>query len=97
MGESAEARTLCREIIGRCDNCSARVDPAIRHRYAELNFVDGVYTMEILEMYLALAREIPENAAGYFDRVSRIYAAQGNPTEAERFLSFAKRAASERD
>jgi tetratricopeptide (TPR) repeat protein len=97
LGESAEARTLCREIIGRCDSCSARVDPVIRHRYAELSFVDGLYTTEILEMYLALAREIPENAAGYFDRVSRIYAAQGNPTEAERFLSFARRAAAERD
>jgi tetratricopeptide (TPR) repeat protein len=97
LGESAEARTLCREIIGRCDSCSARVDPAIKHRYAELCFTDGLYTAEILEMYLTLAREIPENAAGYFDRVSRIYAAQGNPTEAERFLSFAKRAASERD
>ena len=45
----------------------------------------------------ALAREIPDNAAGYFDRVSRIYAAQGNPTEAERFLSFARRAAAKGD
>jgi tetratricopeptide (TPR) repeat protein len=97
LGESAEARTLCREIIGRCDSCRARIDPAIKHRYAELCFTDGLYTTEILEMYLALAREIPENAAGYFDRVSRIYAAQGNPTEAERFLSFARQAAAERD
>jgi tetratricopeptide (TPR) repeat protein len=97
LGESAEARTIYREIIGRCDSCSARVDPVIRHRYAELSFVDGLYTTEILEMYLALAQEIPENAAGYFDRVSRIYAAQGNPTEAERFLSFARRAAAEWD
>jgi tetratricopeptide (TPR) repeat protein len=97
LGESAEARAICREIIGRCDSCRARIDPAIKHRYAELCFTDGLYTTEILEMYLALAREIPENAAGYFDRVSRIYAAQGNPTEAERFLSFARRAAAERD
>ncbi len=97
LGESAEARTICRKIIGRCDSCRAPVDPAIRHRYAELSFVDGLYTTEILEMYLALAREIPENAAGYFDRVSRIYAAQGNPTEAERFLSFARRAAEKGD
>ena len=28
-----------------------------------------------------------QNAAHYFDRVSRIYAAQGNPNEAERFHS----------
>ena len=97
LGESAEARTIYREIIGRCDSCRARIDPAIRHRYAELCFADGLYTTEILEMYLALAREIPENAAGYFERVSRIYAAQGNPAEAERFLSFARRAAAERD
>jgi tetratricopeptide (TPR) repeat protein len=97
LNESAEARAIYREIIGRCDSCRARVDPAIKHRYAELCFVDGLYTTEILEMYLALAREIPENAAAYFDRVSRIYAVQGNPTEAERFLSFARRAAAERD
>jgi len=48
-------------------------------------------------MYLALARDIPENATHYFDRVSRIYAAQGNSTESERFRSFARRAAAERD
>ena len=35
--------------------------------------------------------------AARFDRVSRIYTAQGNPTEAERFRSFARRAAAERD
>ena len=97
LNESAEARAIYREIIGRCDSCRARIDPAIKHRYAELCFADGLCTTEILEMYLALAREIPENAAGYFDRISRIYAAQGNPTEAERFHSFARRAAAERD
>lgn len=97
QNESAEARTIYREIMGRCDSCRARIDPVIKHRYAELCFADGLYTTEILEMYLALAREIPENAAHYFDRISRIYAAQGNPTEAERFRSFARRAAAERD
>lgn len=97
LNESAEAGAVYREIIGRCDSCRARIDPVIKHRYAELCFADGLYTTEILEMYLALAREIPENAARYFDRVSRIYAAQDNPTEAERFRSFARRASTERD
>lgn len=96
LNESAEARAIYREIMGRCNSCRARIDPVIKHRYAELCFADGLYTTEILEVYLALAREIPENAALYFDRVSRIYAAQGNPTEAQRFRSFAKRAAGER-
>ena len=97
QNESAKARAIYREIIGRCDSCRARIDPVIKHRYAELCFADGMYTTEILEMYLALSRDIPENAAHYFDRVSRIYAAQGNPNEAERFHSFARRAAAERD
>jgi tetratricopeptide (TPR) repeat protein len=97
LGESAEARAIYREIIGRCDSCRVRIDPAIKHRYAELCFADGLLTTEILEMYLALAREIPENASRYFDRISRIYATQGNPTEAERFRSFARRAAGDRD
>jgi tetratricopeptide (TPR) repeat protein len=97
LNESAEARAVYREIIGRCDSCRARIDPEIKHRYAELCFADGQHTTEILEMYLALAREIPENAARYFDRVSRIYAAQDNPAEAERFRSFARRAAAETD
>ena len=97
VDELAEARAVYREIMGRCDSCRARIEPEIKHRYAELCFIDGLFTTEILEMYLALAREIPENAARYFDRVSRIYSAQGNPTEAERFRSFARRAAAERD
>ena len=97
LNESTEARAVYREIIGRCDSCRARIDPEIKHRYAELCFADGLYTMEILEMYLALAREIPENTAHYLERVSRIYAAQDNPAEAERFRSFARRAAAGRD
>jgi tetratricopeptide (TPR) repeat protein len=92
LQESAEARAVYREIMGRCHSCRDRVDPVIKHHYAELCFADGSCQTEILEMYLALAREIPENAALYFDRVSRIYTAQGNPTEAERFRSLARRA-----
>ncbi|MFZ0725307.1 MAG: tetratricopeptide repeat protein [Desulfobacterales bacterium] len=92
QNESASARAVFREIIGRCDSCRARIDPEIRHRYAELCFADLLYTTEILEIYLTLTRKIPLNAAPYFERVSRIYAALGNPTEAERFRSFARRA-----
>jgi tetratricopeptide (TPR) repeat protein len=97
LNEAAAARAVYREIMGRCDSCRTRIDPLIRHRYAELSFAESLYTTEILEMYLVLAREIPENAAHYFDRVSRIYAALGNLTEAERFRSFARQAAAERD
>jgi tetratricopeptide (TPR) repeat protein len=97
LNEPAAAQTVYREIIGRCSSCHSRAEPEIKHRYAELCFADGKYTAETLEMYLALAREIPENAAHYFDRVSHIYTAQGHAGEAERFRAFAAQAAAKRD
>lgn len=90
------ARVLYKEIMGRCSGCRARIEPEIKHKYAELCFAEGLHETEILELYLSLAREIPENAAEYFDRISRIYTTLGNATEADRFQAFSERARSER-
>ena len=95
LKESEGARNIYKEIMGRCNSCHARIDPVIKHRYAELCFSDGMKGSDILELYLSLAREIPDNAATYFDRVSQIYTAQGNAEEAERFRAFAIRAEAE--
>jgi tetratricopeptide (TPR) repeat protein len=92
-GENESARLIYREIMGRCTGCGAKVDPEVKHKYAELSFSAGNQDSNILELYLALAREIPRNAPVYYERVSRIYAAQGNETEAARFRSIARRAA----
>ncbi len=88
LGESDNARYIYKEIIGRCTGCNSRIDPEIRDKYAELSFAAGIYSTDILEMYLALAREIPKEAARYFDRISRIYEAQGDSYEAGRFRAF---------
>jgi tetratricopeptide (TPR) repeat protein len=92
LGESDTARNIYKEIIGRCKGCKSRIDPEIKDKYAELSFSTGVYSTDILEMYLSLAREKPDDAARYFDRVSRIYEAQGNSYEARRFRAFSNRA-----
>jgi tetratricopeptide (TPR) repeat protein len=92
LGESDNARNIYKEIIKRCTGCKSRVDPEIRDKYAELSFSAGIYSTDILEMYLALAGEIPDEAARYFDRISRIYEAQGNSYEAGRFRAFSNRA-----
>ncbi len=97
LNEPGRARRLYKEIMDSCNTCRTRVDPAVKHQYAELCFTAGMYDTDILELYLSLAREIPDNAAAYFDRISRIYTAQGNAPEAERFRSFARRAETERD
>jgi tetratricopeptide (TPR) repeat protein len=95
LHEWSEAREQYREIIGRCSSCQARVDPRMKHKYAELSFAEGHKGSDILEIYLSLARDIPANAAIYFDRISQIYFAQGNATEGKRFQSFAQRAQTE--
>lgn len=96
LGQPAAARALYAEIMGRCGSCQARSDPETSHRYAELSFAAGLRGEDILELYLALAREVPENAAVYYDRISRIYASLGNSVEAARFRAFSDRALSQR-
>jgi len=95
LGEIDNARRIYQEIMGHCVSCSARINPEIKHKYAELSFAAGIYDSNVLKLYLALAQEIPHNAPAYYDKVSRIYAAQENETEAARFRSIAEAAAAE--
>lgn len=92
-GEEEKARNIYREIMGRCAGCGARIDSEIKHKYAELSFAAGIHDTDVLELYLALAQEVPGMAPVYYERVSRIYAALGNETEAARFRIIAKRTA----
>jgi tetratricopeptide (TPR) repeat protein len=92
-GEYEKARLIYRDIMGRCTGCRTRIDSEIKHKYAELSFAAGIHDTKVLELYLALAQEIPDNAPVYYDRVAAIYAARGNETEAARFRSIARRTA----
>ncbi len=89
-GEEEKARLAYQDVMGHCAGCGARIDPEIKHKYAELSFAAGIQDTSVLELYLGLAQEIPERASAYYARVSRIYADQGNETEAARFRVFAK-------
>ncbi len=91
LNELANARNLYREIMEQCRSCHARIDPFIKQRYADLCFDSGMLSSDILELYLSLAQELPANAADYYEKVSRIYAAQGNHAEAGRFRAIAEK------
>ena len=92
LDDSAGARDIYKEIMGRCNSCHTRIDPVIKHMYAYLFFAYGIDDTNILDIYLSLAREIPEHARLYFDRISQIYTKLGNVEEATRFRAFAKKA-----
>jgi len=93
LNEFANARNLYRRIMDECSSCHARIDPFIKQRYADLCFDSGMLNTDILDLYLSLAQERPDRAAEYYEKVSRIYAAQGNHTEAGRFHAIAEKMA----
>jgi tetratricopeptide (TPR) repeat protein len=91
LGERTNARYLYGEIMDQCRSCHTRVDPYLKQKYADLSFESGHNTTEILELYLSLAQEIPENAADNYQKISKIYAVQGNEMEAKRFRLIAEK------
>lgn len=90
MGEVGDARDIYRTIMDNCRSCHTRIDPFVKEKYADLCFSSGRRDTGTLELYLSLAQEIRERAPIYYDKVSRIYAAQGNSTESRRFRSFSE-------
>ena len=93
LNELANARNLYREMMAQCSSCHKRIKPIIRERYADLCFDSGMLSSDILELYLALAQEVPAKASVYYEKVSQIYDAQGNAKEAARFRAIADKLA----
>ena len=91
LNEMANARNIYREIMDQCKSCHARIDPFIQQKYADLCFSAGLFTTEVLEIYLSLARQDPNKAAEFYTKISQIYASQGNEEEARRFELFAEK------
>lgn len=90
LNEMDHARRMYQEIMGHCNSCHHRVDPLVKEKFADLSFAAGKHDTAILELYLALAQERPENASVYYAKVGRIYLSIGNETEARRFQALAE-------
>jgi tetratricopeptide (TPR) repeat protein len=91
LGEREKARDLYGEIMMECRGCRVRIDPLVKQRYADLCFDLGEYSIAILELYLSLVQEDPDRKVHYYQKISRIYSAQGNEQEARRYQLFAAR------
>ena len=97
LGEKEKARDLLEEIMDECRGCGFRVDPSIKQRYADLCFEDGQYSSKIIELYISLVHEDPNNKAYYYRKIGRIYSAQGNENEARRYQLFAQKSEGRKD
>ncbi len=91
LGEMANARSIYSDIMAQCSSCHARIDPYIKQKFADLSFASGLNTTAVLELYLSLAREVPQNAVEYYQKISRIYSAKGNLEEARRFQQISEK------
>jgi len=91
LNEMANARNIYREIIDQCQSCHARIDPFVKQKYADLCFSAGLFTTEVLELYLSLAQQDPQKVTEFYTKISQIYASQGNEEEALRFEHFAEK------
>jgi len=91
LGFNEKARDLYGQIISACQGCGSRIDPLIKQRYADTSFESGDCSTKILEIYLDLSREDPDNRSYYYQKISKIYSLKGDEKEAGRFLSFSKK------
>ncbi len=90
LGSKEKALKQYAEIINRCQGCGSRIDPLIKQKYADISLETGDHSISILELYLGLVQEVPENRTDYYQKISMIYDLNGNEDEARRFRSFAE-------
>jgi len=90
LGAKEKAIKQYSEIINRCQGCGSRIDPHVKQKYADISLETGDHSTNILELYLGLVQEIPENRTDNYQKISMIYELNGNEEEARRFSSFAE-------
>ena len=90
LGEKEKALKQYSEIINRCQGCGSRIDPHIKQKYADISLETGDHSTNILELYLGLVQEIPENSTDNYQNISMIYELNGDEEEARRFSAFAE-------
>jgi tetratricopeptide (TPR) repeat protein len=93
-GETQKARDLYARIINGCATCGSRTDPFIRRRYAELCYQTGDRSKKLLDLYLNLSQEDPDNKREYYLRIQQLYEKLGDNREARRFQAMAETAES---
>ncbi len=91
-GKKAEARDMFGALLAECRACGSPGDTFAKQRFSDLSLELGDYSSSVLELYLSLVHEDPSRRADYYQKISRIYAAQGNDNEARRFEGFARQA-----
>lgn len=92
LGEKEKAKDFYGRIMDECTGCGRQVAPFIKRRYSDISLECGQVTARVLELYLSLAQEDPDNKGHYYEKIIEIYSALGNEKEAQRYRSLAREA-----
>ncbi len=90
-GRTTDAKALYAEILNKCLSCGTRADPFLKRRYADICYQEGDTSAGLVDIYLGLVREDPDNRAVYFSRVSSILHSKGEFNEARRYQALAEK------
>jgi thioredoxin-like negative regulator of GroEL len=96
VGELENALDIYGQVISQNTSCNNRVDHAVKRKFADISFSLGRHSSAVLEMYLSLAEGDPDNAAYYFEKVSKICSSLGNNEESDRFRLISEKLRSEK-
>jgi tetratricopeptide (TPR) repeat protein len=88
LDEKEKAIDMYSEIMSQSRSYGYRIDTFIKKRFADLCFESKIVSKVILELYLSLVQEDPDNKDYYFERISQIYSVQGNEKESQRYKAL---------
>ncbi|MCK5794722.1 MAG: tetratricopeptide repeat protein [Anaerolineales bacterium] len=89
LDEKEDARDLYGKIMEECSGCGKQVAPIIKQKYSDISLECGQCSTTILELYLGLVQEDPDNKKHYYQKIIEIYSALGDEKEARRYQSIA--------
>lgn len=90
QGDPDRAFQLYAGLMATCSGCGQRPDTDLKRKFAHAGFASGVMTPQIIDVYLDLVAEDPDDRELYYENVGAIYEHLGNDGEARRFKSFAR-------
>ncbi|SMC75539.1 Tetratricopeptide repeat-containing protein [Desulfocicer vacuolatum DSM 3385] len=88
-GYPDKAFQLYSGLMASCSGCGRAPDTELKQKFAHAGVASGIMTLQIIDIYLDLVMEDPDNRALYYENVSAVYEHLGNSEEARRFKAFA--------
>lgn len=90
-GEPYLASKVYEKIMANYAECREQIPTEIKRVFADLSFAAGERVPTLLQLYLSLAEDDPDNAGRYYENVSQIYDSWDDQESALEFQTMSKK------